>query len=224
MQHLRSVTCAINHAGTRESCLDYLATVLANDIKQNDIVLMVLLDGAQLYESKQSDCWMYVWIILNLSPDKQYWRVHVWPGDFIPGLNKPKNLDSFLFVSMHHLAALQKNGLMIWDASRNTVFTSDLYFLFTSADGFGLIYWDGMVGHSGKNGCHLYCGVRGRHGAGETGITKPLLILSLSPSQSLSVPYCMTPDIIHLVGNLSDLLLSLWHTTIDCATADNPAT
>ncbi|KAG0693976.1 hypothetical protein DFH29DRAFT_782372, partial [Suillus ampliporus] len=25
-----------------------------------------------------------------------------------------------------------------------------------------LVYWDGMVGHSGKNGCHLYCEVMGR--------------------------------------------------------------
>ncbi|KAG1747507.1 hypothetical protein EDD22DRAFT_958220 [Suillus occidentalis] len=30
------------------------------------------------------------------------------------------------------------------------------------ADGPGLVYWDGMVGHSGKNGCRLYCGVQGR--------------------------------------------------------------
>ena len=24
------------------------------------------------------------------------------------------------------------------------------------------MYWDGMVGHSGKNGCHMYCGTLGR--------------------------------------------------------------
>ncbi|KAG0699211.1 hypothetical protein DFH29DRAFT_1015572 [Suillus ampliporus] len=136
-----------------------------------------------------------------------------------------------------------------------------------------------MVGHSGKNGCRVYCGVRGRRKTGgshyypallkpadrcvhgsdhpdlnvfylplgasdgyaenlekvvkapntrqwekrrtETGITKPPLILGLSPSRSLGVPYCMTPDIMHLAGNLSDLLLSLWRATIDCAPADD---
>jgi hypothetical protein len=68
---------------------DYLAEVLSNNIKQDDIMLMVSLNGAQLYESKQSDCWMYVWIIHNLSPDKWYLKVHVCPGGFIPGPNKP---------------------------------------------------------------------------------------------------------------------------------------
>ncbi|KAF8558284.1 hypothetical protein OG21DRAFT_1405451, partial [Imleria badia] len=27
----------------------------------------------------------------------------------------------------------------------------------------GLVYWDGLVGHCGKNGCWLFCGVSGRH-------------------------------------------------------------
>lgn len=53
---------------------------------------------------------------------------------------------------MHHLTALQNKGLIIWDVSRDIVFTSDLYLIFTTADGPGLVYWDSMVGHSGKNG------------------------------------------------------------------------
>ncbi|KAJ8579853.1 hypothetical protein M405DRAFT_718263, partial [Rhizopogon salebrosus TDB-379] len=141
---------------------DYLAAVLDGDIKENDVVLMVSLDGAQLYESKQSDCWIYIWVILNLSPDKRYRKIHVRPGGFIPGPNKPKNVDSFLFVGFHHLAAIQNEGLTIWDASRDMTFKSDLHLLFTTADGPGLVCWDGMVGHSGKNGCRIYCGVIGR--------------------------------------------------------------
>ncbi|KIM52263.1 hypothetical protein SCLCIDRAFT_32776 [Scleroderma citrinum Foug A] len=141
---------------------DYLRAVLDGDIKKDDIVLMVSLDGAQLYESKQSDCWIYIWVILNLSPDKQYKKVHVCPGGFIPGPNKPKNIDSFLFVGLHHIAALQREGLRIWDASKDRVFQSDLYLLFTTADGPGLVCWDGMVGHSGKNSCRLYCPTPGR--------------------------------------------------------------
>ena len=39
---------------------DYLGAVLAGDIQEHDIILMVSLDGAQLYESKESDCWMYI--------------------------------------------------------------------------------------------------------------------------------------------------------------------
>ncbi|KAG2340367.1 hypothetical protein BDR05DRAFT_1002561 [Suillus weaverae] len=261
---------------------DYLGAVLDGDIKANDIVLMVSLDGAQLYKSKQSDCWMYLWVILNLAPDKHYHKLHVHPGGFIPGPNKPKNVDSFLAVGIHHLATLQNEGLNVWDVSRDAHFISNLHLLFTTADSPGLVYWDGMVGHSGKNGCRIYCGVRGRcktrvthyypallkpwdrcaEGSGhpdidvcklppggssdytenlqrlvaspnqwqldmrktETGITKPPLIMGLSPPRCLGVPQCMTTDIMHLAANLSDLCLDLWCGTIDCGPTDDVAT
>jgi hypothetical protein len=261
---------------------DILGAVLDGEIKRDDIVLMVSLDGAQLYESKTSDCWIYIWVVLNLSPDKRYRKVHVRPGGFIPGPNKPKNVDSFIVVGMHHLAALQRETLTIWDASRNDIVKSDLHLIFTTADGPGLVYWDGMVGHSGKNGCRMYCGLRGRRktrgthyypallkprdrcvagsdhadidvftiplgGADDyaknlelivtapsqrqyelkktdTGLTKPPLILGLSPQRCLGVPLCMTTDIMHLAGNLSDLLLALWRGTMDCAPTDDVET
>ncbi|KIN97645.1 hypothetical protein M404DRAFT_91800, partial [Pisolithus tinctorius Marx 270] len=95
---------------------DYLGAVLNGDIKHNNAVLMLSLDGAQLYDSKESDCWMYIWIIINLPPDKRYRKLHIHPGGFIPGPNKPKNLDSFLFPGIHHLTALQAEGLPIWNA------------------------------------------------------------------------------------------------------------
>lgn len=140
---------------------DYLGSCLAGDIKPNDIVLMASLNGAQLYEDKDLDCWLYIWLIINLSPDKRYRKHHVLPGAFIPGPNKPRNLNSFLVVGLHHLSVLQKEGLQIWDTAHNTTFHSDIYLLFTTADGPGLVHWDGLVGHCGKNGCRLYCGVRG---------------------------------------------------------------
>ncbi|KAG2049518.1 hypothetical protein BDR06DRAFT_893552 [Suillus hirtellus] len=258
---------------------DILGAVLDGEIKRDDIVLMVSLDGAQLYESKTFDCWIYIWVVLNLSPNKRYRKVHVRLGGFIPGLNKPKNIDSFIVVGMHHLAALQHKSLTIWDASHNSIIKSDLHLIFMTADGPGLVYWDRMVGHSRKNRCRMYCGLRGRrktHGthyypallkphnhcvAGsdhadidvftillggaddyaknlelivtapsqcqyelkktDTGLTKPPLILGLSPQHCLGVPLCMTTDIMHLAGNLSDLLLVLWHGTMDCAPTDN---
>jgi hypothetical protein len=141
---------------------DFFGTVLDGDIKEHDIVLMVSLDGAQLYESKESDCWMYIWIIGNLSPDIRYCKLNVLPGGFIPGPKKPKNMDSFLFPGMHHLAAIQCEGLSMWDPLSDSHYSLYIYLLFTTADGPGLVYWDGMVGHSSKNGCCLYCGLPGR--------------------------------------------------------------
>ncbi|KAG2751918.1 hypothetical protein P692DRAFT_20705709, partial [Suillus brevipes Sb2] len=96
---------------------DYIHAVLQNDINpKNDIVLMILMDGVQLYESKQSDCWIYIWVVLNHAPGDRYKKKYILPGGFIPGPNKPKNVDLFLLPGMHHLSALQKEGLHIWDA------------------------------------------------------------------------------------------------------------
>ena len=141
---------------------DFLGAVLHGDITQHDIVLMVLLDSVQLYESEESDCWMYIWIIGNLSPDIHYRKLNVLPGGFIPGPKKPKNVDSFLFPGMHHLTGIQLKGLAMWDPITDSRYLSYVYLLFTTVDGPGLVYWDGMVGHSGKNGCCSYCGLPGR--------------------------------------------------------------
>ncbi|KAH7917471.1 hypothetical protein BV22DRAFT_989347, partial [Leucogyrophana mollusca] len=94
---------------------EYLNAVQQGDIKDTDTVLMLSMDGAQLYQNKQSDCWIYIWILLDLSPDLRYKKKYILPGGFIPGPNKPKNVDSFLFPGLHHLAALQREGLRVWD-------------------------------------------------------------------------------------------------------------
>ncbi|GBE80227.1 hypothetical protein SCP_0214370 [Sparassis crispa] len=85
----------------------YLKAVLENQISTDDMVLLMSIDGAQLYESKASDCWIYIWVVLDLAPELRYKKKHVLPGGFIPGPHKPKNLDSFLFPGLGHLMALQ---------------------------------------------------------------------------------------------------------------------
>ncbi|KAF9223047.1 hypothetical protein BS17DRAFT_796200 [Gyrodon lividus] len=217
---------------------DYLGAVLDGDIKENDIVVMASLDGAQLYEDKDSDCWIYVWIIVNLSPDKQYRKVHILPGGFIPGPNKPKNLDSFLVISIHHLAALQKEGLKVWNASQNAIFQSDIHFLFPTADGASLAivrktqqshYYPALLKQSDR-AC-----VGSDHGdinvfrvppAGSPEYAPNLFHLMSALNQSqYEIQWAETSitkaplilDIMHLAGNLSDLLIS-------CATMDDVIT
>ncbi|KDQ50306.1 hypothetical protein JAAARDRAFT_63263 [Jaapia argillacea MUCL 33604] len=72
-----------------------LNAVLSGKVTSDNTILLFLIDGTQLYWSKASDCWIYIW------------KKHVLPGSFIPGLNKPKNLEFFLFQGLHHLAAIQ---------------------------------------------------------------------------------------------------------------------
>ncbi|PIL32825.1 hypothetical protein GSI_04942 [Ganoderma sinense ZZ0214-1] len=65
---------------------DYLQAVLDGKIKDGDTVLMLSMDGAQLYRNKQSDCWMYIWVILNLAPDLRY-KVNIQEGS-VSGMQK----------------------------------------------------------------------------------------------------------------------------------------
>ncbi|KZT32395.1 hypothetical protein SISSUDRAFT_994105, partial [Sistotremastrum suecicum HHB10207 ss-3] len=96
---------------------DFLAAVKRKHVNPaTDPILILSLDGAQLYRNKTSECWIFIWIILNREPALRYKKQYIMPGGFIPGPKKPKNIDSFLFPSLHHLAALQKEGLKVWNA------------------------------------------------------------------------------------------------------------
>ncbi|KAG2740820.1 hypothetical protein P692DRAFT_201842418 [Suillus brevipes Sb2] len=115
---------------------NYTDTVQEGKIKDTDI----------LYQCKELDCWIAIW-------------KHVLPGVVIPGPRKPQNLDSFLFPGFHHLAAIQQEGLKIWDASHDINYLSFPFLALGTADRPGLAYLNGFIGHHGKNGCccsHYY--------------------------------------------------------------------
>lgn len=145
---------------------DYLEAVRRGDITSDDMAVMFSMDGAQLYQQKRSDCWISIWVALDHAPDVRYQKKHVFPGHFIPGPNKPKIVDSFSFTGLHHLAALQKEGLMIWDALKDRVFKSHPFLVLATADGPGMTYLNGLTGHQGAYGCRLYCPTKGRHKPG----------------------------------------------------------
>ncbi|KAI9447400.1 hypothetical protein H4582DRAFT_1798041, partial [Lactarius indigo] len=46
-------------------------------VNEDDIVLMFSMDGAQLYAKKASACWIYIWVLFNLSPDVRYKKKNV---------------------------------------------------------------------------------------------------------------------------------------------------
>lgn len=144
----------------------YIDKVDEKMIDKDNMVLLFFMDGAQLYANKASDCWIYIWIIFDYMPGTRYKKKHVLPGGFIPGPNKPKHSDSFLFPGLHHLAALQNEGLQIWDSVTKIVITSHPFLALATAGGPGMAYLNGLVGHHGKNGCHLFCSLPGCHKRG----------------------------------------------------------
>jgi len=87
-------------------------------INEYDTVLTLSVDGAQFYKNKQSECWIYIWIIVDLSLENRYKIRNILPGGVIPGPNSPKNIESFLFPGLAHVSALQREGLPIWCQGR----------------------------------------------------------------------------------------------------------
>ncbi|TFK20915.1 hypothetical protein FA15DRAFT_546535, partial [Coprinopsis marcescibilis] len=141
---------------------EYLKAVIEGDIEDNDIVLVTSIDGAQLYEMKHSDCWIYIWIIMDLPPNYRYKKQYLIPGGVIPGPNKPKNIDSFMFPGLAHVRAAQTEGLMVWDAATGSHVKRQPIPVCGTADGPGLTNFSGLVGHIGYLSCQCYCGIKGR--------------------------------------------------------------
>ncbi|OJT06946.1 hypothetical protein TRAPUB_10052 [Trametes pubescens] len=163
----------------------------AGKISKDDIVVMLSIDGAQLYRNKKSDCWIYIWVVLNLSPDKRYRRKYVLPGAVIPGPNHPKDLDSFLFPGLYHVSALMNEGLSIWHAQRNTVMLVYIFLALVLGDSPAMALLSGMVGLTGRRGCRLYCPLLGRR-KDRAGTYYPML---LKPALPYAVPACSHDDV-----------------------------
>ena len=143
----------------------YLNTVKGGVIDEYDTVLMLSLDGAQLHQNKKSDCWIYIWILVDLAPGKRYKIQNILPGGIIPGPDSPKDLDSFLFPGLAHVSALQREGLPLWDGYRRQRAISFLFLLLVLADAVAMAQLSGSVGHHGRKGCRLLCGFIGRNKA-----------------------------------------------------------
>ena len=141
----------------------YLEAVKKGSIGEYDTTLMLSIDGAQLHAHKKSDCWIYIWIIVDLAPGERYKIRNILPGGVIPGPDPPGNIESFLFPGLAHVSALQKEGLHIWDAYRQRAAISLLFILLVLADAVGMAGLSGSVGHHGRKGCRLLCGLVGRN-------------------------------------------------------------
>ncbi|KAJ2925299.1 hypothetical protein H1R20_g11767, partial [Candolleomyces eurysporus] len=152
------------------SDLKNLAQDLGFTPTEDDTFVGISVDGVQLYQDKKSDTWFGIWIVYDYDPSTRYKRRYILPAFIIPSPEKPKNVESFLFRSFYHLSALQREnggaGLQAWDAAKQAIISSRIFFLFGTADAIGLVELDGRVGHHGAHGCRLGCPMKGRHKPG----------------------------------------------------------
>jgi hypothetical protein len=66
---------------------------------------------------------------------------------------KPKIMEGFIYSGLHHFAALQKEGLRVWDTTNLRVFVSPLFVALGSTNGPGIAAFNGCVGHHDKYSC-----------------------------------------------------------------------
>ena len=139
-------------------------------LTKDDIMVSFSVDGAQLYQNKKSDTWIAIFIVCDYNPVTRFKKIRVLPGIVIPGPNKPKILDSFLFCSFYHLSALQREnggrGMSVWDSLQQKILDSQVIFMHGTADAVGLTELDGRVGHHGAQGCRVGCPMKGQHKPG----------------------------------------------------------
>ncbi|KAH9920361.1 uncharacterized protein B0H18DRAFT_881116, partial [Fomitopsis serialis] len=56
---------------------DFWDAYQRGEILPEDTCLLFSMDGAQLYEHKASNCWIYIWILVDVAPDKRYKKKYV---------------------------------------------------------------------------------------------------------------------------------------------------
>jgi hypothetical protein len=137
-------------------------------LRQGDVALQFSIDGAQLRADRPSEAWFFIWVIHNLPPTMRYKKAFVIPGAIVPGPGKPWDIDSFMFPSLYHIAALQREGLTVYDTSLGSLIQSRPLVVFGTADSPGSAFMSGMVGHSSHIGCRLYCDMPSRRRMGDS--------------------------------------------------------
>ncbi|KAG0695748.1 hypothetical protein DFH29DRAFT_984874 [Suillus ampliporus] len=165
------------------------------------------LDACQSGKIKDSDS-----VIFNHTLEERYKKKS----------KKPKNLDLFMFSGLHHLCAIQTEGLLIWDSVKDILFQSNPFLFIVTADGPGMAFLMGLIGHHGKMGCRLYCGLpRGAPTYYSTllqpdlhRITKSSIFCGFNNQCILLVPHCFGSNIMHITAiNAGDTLIPHWHGT-----------
>ena len=145
---------------------EYLDLVESGQICDNNMLLVLSMDSAQLYQDKKSDTWFGIATLIDFAPDICHAREMVLPLFIIGGPNAPKNYDSFLFLTFAHLSACQTLGLWIWDTSRQASFNICPWFGFGTADMVGMVELNRWVSHHSRNGCQVLCSMPGHHKPG----------------------------------------------------------
>ena len=119
-----------------------------------DTAISLSSDGAQLTMKKQSNMWLLIVVLLNLSPEICYKSKNVIFPLAIPGPLAPGNIESFIYPLFEEMAQASV-GMWTWDAVDSSYFVLRAYLCGVKGDMLGSAKLSGMAGHSALYGDHF---------------------------------------------------------------------
>jgi hypothetical protein len=130
---------------------------------EHDIVLSLLGDGVQLFEQglcSLDTCWPIILQNLNLPPEECCKLHNVLAVAIIPGLNQPKDFNSFFHPFVKEVIQLAGRGATAYDVLTKKEFALHACPIIVSGDMQAIKHFGGMKGSNFKVPCHA-CRVTG---------------------------------------------------------------
>jgi len=154
---------------------------------------------------ERSDCYIYIWLLLDRPPHQRYKKKYVLPGAIIPGPNHPKNLDSSFSLAFTTLQ-LSRMKEASWSGMHYSKWHfAVIHFCSLSLQIPQLLQiLNGMVGHVENMDVRRHCGFTGRHKDNES-----RYYYAAQKPDNYTVAGCDHPDWSYFDNMLLPLLLML---------------
>ncbi|CAG8735607.1 14146_t:CDS:2, partial [Ambispora leptoticha] len=140
-------------------------------MKTYDAALLASIDGFQIFKQKTDDCWILLFINANLSPEIRVKKENFLISTIIPVPKKPKDLNSFLFLTVAELQRLDE-GVVCPSVQHEDIFILCGCVLSCSGDIPASTKLMCLTGHNSYRGCH-YCNIKGIYSSHIYYPTKP---------------------------------------------------
>jgi hypothetical protein len=124
-----------------------------------DIALGFSTDGFSPFQHRRQSTWPLLLFNYNLPPEERFLRGNYLPLGIVPGPNKPRDFDSFLWPMVEELLQLEA-GVTAFDAISRDYFTLRAYLIVVFGDIPAMSMLMQMKGHNGFAPCRM-CNIHG---------------------------------------------------------------
>lgn len=123
-----------------------------------DIALGLSTDGFCPFRKRKKTCWPILVYNYNLPPEIRFWIRHILCVGVVPGPNKPKDFDSFLWPAVEELLQLAM-GVKAYDITRGELFALRAFLIVVFGDIPAVSMVMRIKGHNGLLPCRM-CKIR----------------------------------------------------------------